>query len=411
MLHRLRTNAVAILASAIGILVVGWLDFYGYVWSDYDTEARPAFDALIHGHVLRALQVAPAYGGSLILRSPFALLPGLWGGGELAVYRSVALPCLAGAAAVGIVIVGQMRRAHRSRLARALLLALFVANPLTLRTGEFGHPEELLSAAFAVAAVLAATRGHVTWAGVLLGLAIANKEWAIIATGPVLLALPGARIRALLVAAGVVTVVLGPLLLAGRGFATQLSAAASLNSASPIFQPWQVWWFLGSHGAPVHGLFGGLKPGYRTGVGWAIALSHPLIVLISGPLTLLAARFSRARNTPMLLLALLLLLRAELDVWDTAYYLLPFVFALGTWEALTFERPPVGGLVATLATWGVFVWAPAHLGPDDQSLLFLAAAVPATASILIALYAPSGWRAALRADSHDIARTLAPRTG
>ena len=113
----------------------------------------------------------------------------------------------------------------------------------------------------------------------------------------------------------------------------------------------------------------------------------------------------------MLLLALLLLLRAELDVWDTAYYLLPFVFALGTWEALTFERPPVGALVATLATWGVFVWAPAHLGPDDQSLLFLAAAVPATASILIALYAPSGWRAALRADPHGIARTLAPRTG
>ena len=75
MLHRLRANAVAIVASVIGILVVVWLDFYGYVWSDYDTEARPAFDALIHGHVLRALQVAPAYGGSLILRSPFALLP------------------------------------------------------------------------------------------------------------------------------------------------------------------------------------------------------------------------------------------------------------------------------------------------------------------------------------------------
>ena len=286
-----------------------------------------------------------------------------------------------------------------------------MANPLTLRTGEFGHPEELLSAAFAVAAVLAATRGRVIWAGVLLGLAIANKEWAIIATGPVLLALPGARIRALLVAAGVVTVVLGPLLLAGRGFAAHLSAAASLNSASPIFQPWQVWWFLGSHGAPVHGLFGAPKPGYRAGVGWAITLSHPLIVLISGPLTLLAARFSRAKNTPMLLLALLLLLRAELDVWDTAYYLLPFVFALGTWEALTFERPPVGALAATVVTWAVFVWAPAHLGPDDQSLLFLTAAVPATASILLALYAPGGWLASLRTESHHPGRALAPRPG
>jgi hypothetical protein len=409
--RRLRINAPALAASSLGILAIGWLGFYGFAWSDYDNEAKPAYDALIAGHLLEALRLAPAYGGSLILRSPFALVPGLWGGGPLAVYRMVSLPCLIAAAAVGIWIVGQMRRLDRSRLARAVLLALFVANPITIRAGEIGHPEELLGAAAAIAAVLVASRGHNVWAGVLLGLAIANKEWAIVAIGPVLLALPGARLRTLAVAGGVVALVLAPLLLAGGGFSSQLSATASVNSASPIFQPWQVWWFLGAHGHAVHGLFGTTKPGYRAGVGWAIELSHPLIILIGAPLTVLAARMPRRPLAPLLLLALLLLLRAELDVWDTVYYALPFVLALGAWEALAHDQPPVGALLATVATWIVFVWSPGHLSPDLQSLLFLALALPATCGLGLALYLPSGSRARWPARAGADRGALAARLG
>lgn len=411
MASRARSHAVALFASAAGILLIGWLGFYGFAWTDYDNEAKPAFDALISGHLLRALQVAPAYGGSLILRAPFALLPGLWGGGPLAVYRAVSLPCLLLGGAVGVVIVGRMRAANRSRLARAVVLGLFVANPITIRAGELGHPEELISAACAVAAVLAAGRGRAVLAGVLLGLAIANKEWALVATGPVLLALPGARIRMLLVAGVVVAVVLGPLVIAGGGFSTQLRAAASVDSVSPIFQPWQAWWFLGRHGQLVHGLYGVAKPGYREGVGWAIALSHPLIVLISAPLTLLAARLPRREHAPLLLLALLLLLRAELDVWDTIYYLLPFVLALAAWEGLAHGRPPVGALVATVMAWVVFVWSPDHLSADQQSLLFLAAALPSTGALFAALYLPRGWRARRVADAGHGRRALRPRLG
>lgn len=389
MLTRLRPCAVGLAMSGLGILTILWLGFYGVAWTDYDNEARPAFSALIEGHVLRALQLAPAYGGSLVLRAPFALMPGLWGGGSLAVYRLVALPCLVVAAGVGLWIVREMRAAARSRLARALLLGLFVVNPITIRAGELGHPEELLSGALAVAAVLAAGRGRSVWAGVLLGIAIANKEWALVATGPVLLALPARRIRALLVTGVVVGAVVGPLVLAGGAFSARLAAAASVNSASPIFQPTQIWWFFGAHGHLVHGLFGDPKPGYRAGVGWAISLSHPLIILLSAPLTLLAAREPRRPHVGLLLLALLFLLRAELDVWDTIYYGLPFVLALATWEALSFERPPVCALAATAVAWIVFVWAPVNLTADGQSLLFLAAALPATGALLFALYAPS----------------------
>ena len=95
---------------------MAWLGLYGFAWSDYDTEARPAFDALTHGHVLEFLRLAPAYGGSLVERAPFALLPGLWGGGQLAVYRMVALPCLLAAAALGAWLVAQMRAAGRPTL-------------------------------------------------------------------------------------------------------------------------------------------------------------------------------------------------------------------------------------------------------------------------------------------------------
>ena len=93
---------------------MAWLGLYGFAWNDYDTEARPAFDALTHGHVLEFLRLAPAYGGSLVERAPFALLPGLWGGGQLAVYRMVALPCLLAAAALGVWLVAQMRAAGRA---------------------------------------------------------------------------------------------------------------------------------------------------------------------------------------------------------------------------------------------------------------------------------------------------------
>jgi uncharacterized membrane protein len=74
------------------------------------------------------------------------------------------------------------------------------STPVTLSAFQYGHAEELLGAVLCISAVLAAQRGHVHWATVLLGLAIVNKEWALLAIGPVLLALPSGRVRALAIA-------------------------------------------------------------------------------------------------------------------------------------------------------------------------------------------------------------------
>ncbi len=246
----MRENALCAFLAGAATATMAWLGLYGFVWSDYDEEARPAFDALTHGHVAEFLRLAPAYGGSLVERAPFALMPSLWGGGELAVYRTVAIPCLlAGGRAGRVAGRANAHAGTHNRRAKAVTLGLCVANPVTLYALEIGHPEELLGACLCVAAVLLASRGKWLWAGVLLGLAIANKEWALLALGPVLLALPARRRAACLASAGAAAAaVLGPLVLVGSGgFVAGTKAFAS--ASGEIFQPWQLWWFFG---APNH---------------------------------------------------------------------------------------------------------------------------------------------------------------
>lgn len=405
----LRENALCALAATGATAAVAWLGLYGFAWTDYEVEARAPLHALLQGHTTEFLRLAPVYGGSLVLRAPFALLAAVWGGGDLAVYRLLALPCLLAGAALGVWLVSEMRRRGRSPLARGVALALCVANPLTLSAIEVGHPEELLGGALCVAAVLFAARGQALWAGVLLGAAIANKEWALLALAPVLLALPSRRALCLLSAAAVAGAVLAPLALVHAGnFVAETRATASTSSA--IFQPWQVWWFLGHHGAVVHGTFGRIKPGYRTAPGWIGGVSHPLILVVALPLAGLlwwrtrrpAARvrvYARTRRTAiasgraiaserqaLLLLALLLLARCILDTWDTAYYAIPFLLALTTWEALGPRGLPVLALAATALAWIDFEWLRVHAGADAQAALFLAWAPPLAVGLALALY-------------------------
>jgi len=415
-----RENAVCVLAAAGASAVMAWLGLYGFGWSDYEVEAEPSFSALTHGHVLEFLRLAPAYGGSLIERAPFALLPGLWGGGQLAVYRMVALPGLLAAAALGVWLCARMRATGRPVLWRAVALGVCVANPLTLRALELGHPEELVGAALCVAAVLAAARGHSIWAGMLLGLAIANKEWALIAAGPVLLALPGrsilpnerpedlswsrvcARVRggrehiACLASAGTVsTVVLGPLLLVSSGGFVSGTTVAASPGASIIFKPWQVWWFFGHYSKRALGPLGVHQAGYRIGPSWTGTVSHPLIVVVglglAGALWL-QRRYRAGGGTvserdALLLLVLALLLRCVLDTWDESYYLLPFIFALLAWEVSDDNaRPPVLALASTVLAWLSFQSLTGHVSPDVQAAFFLVWTLPLGAWMALRLY-------------------------
>jgi hypothetical protein len=403
----LHESAVCLLLAAVGTAIMGWLGLYSFAWNDYDNEARPAVEALVHGHLTEFLRLAPAYGGSLILRAPFAFVPDLWGGGELAVYRMVALPCLIAAGALGVYFVAKLRTYHAGKLSRAVALGVCVANPVTLRALEVGHPEDLLGAALCVAAVLLAEHDRPLLSGLVLGAAIANKEWALLALGPVLVVAPSRKLVYVLVSGAVAGVLLAPLALAGSGsFLADTRGAAA--PPSTIFQPWQLWWFLGHHGTIVRGLYGEIKPGYRAAPAWIGAISHPLIILIGAPLTALCWRRERRAGDAFCLLALLMLLRCMLDTWDTMYYALPFIFALLGWEVMAFERPPVLSLIASGSAWLIFQWLPLHVSADEQALLFLLFSMPALVAIAGWLYAPKAYLTlASRVNAHFPSRSLA----
>jgi hypothetical protein len=388
---RLRDHGTALAFAALGVWAMSWVSLYGFGWNDYSTEVRPAYDALVAGHVWQFVQLAPGYGGSLELRAPFALLPALWGGREVAVYQLVSIPCLIAAALLGVWLLAQMRALGRDRLARATTLALCVANPVSLYALQGGHAEELLGAVLCVTAVLAAQRGHANWAGVALGLAIVNKQWALLAIGPVLVALPSRQLRALAISGAIALIFYAPLWIvayAGHSATGAAGGALAGSSGGVIFQPWQLWWFLGSHGAIVHSAAGVVKVGYRTPPGWIQSIDHPLLVLLGVPVTLLAVRRGRRAADAMLLLALLMAIRFAFDTWDTVYYPLPFIFALIAWESLERRRPPVLALAASVAVWLVFVVVPEHASADAQSVAFLLFAVPTLLALGRAVLAP-----------------------
>jgi len=386
--RRLRDHGLAIAFAAACVWATAYVSLFGFAWNDYESEALPAYTALTGGHLWRFLTLAPAYGGSLELRAPFALLPGLWHGGADAVYRAVSIPCLIAAAVLAIWLVAQMRALGQARLARATTLALCIFNPATLSALQYGHAEEVLGAVLCVAAVLTAQRGHATWAGVLLALAIVDKEWALLAVGPVLLALPAGRRRSLVVAGTVTALFYLPLLLpaiVNQSSLTGFGPVAAARGGS-IFQPWQLWWFLGTHAHVVRDSAGLVKVGYRAPPTWLANVSHPLIIALSVPLTLLAAR--RRRADAMLLLVLLMALRCALDTWDFAYYALPFILALLAWESLGRRRPPVFALMASLSVWLLFSEAPGHISPDGMAAAFAALTLPTLFALAVALYRP-----------------------
>ena len=376
----------AIVALAIaGTLGMVWAKSWQVTLDDYGAEALRPLNALLHAHIGLFVRIAPSYGPSLLLRAPFALIASLAHGTELLVYRFSALPCLLALAALAVWITPRLRAAGRGWFSILLTIAVCVLNPVTYYAMAIGHPEEALGAVLCVAAVLSALRGQSTWAGLLLGLAIANKQWAVVAVGPVLVALPGQRVRALLVAGGVAGALLGPLALAAANV-RDASLRVTVSDGGTFFYPQQLWWFFGIHGHWVPAMRGQLMPGFRFPPGWLQGRAHILIGWIGLPLSYLAARRRIAREDALVLLAFLLLLRCALDPWDLVYYPLPFIIALLSWETLVKGRAPIAAAIATIVTYVVFELLPAHLSANQEALSFIVPCVLALAALAFVVY-------------------------
>jgi hypothetical protein len=368
---------IAILATAAGLAVTAYAANAATGLArlnDFYREAAPSYLALMHGHFVSFAKLTPAYGGSLVLRAPFAMVPALWGGSLRSVYFASALPCVFAAVAFCVWLAAQPRRHGASWPARIVAIVCCFGNPIVLIVLFGGHPEEVLGAVLCVAAVVLAANGRAEWAGILAGLAVANKPWALVAVPVVVAALPARRGRALLLAVGSAGAVLLPLAVAR---AHGLTAAANGADVGTIFNPPQLlWWF-----------------GHRS---WIVREARPGIVLVSLLLTLLwcgarrraaPTRESRAHDA-LLLLALLLLLRAALDPWNNLWYHIPFLFALLAFEVRS-GRTPLLMATCTIALLIVVPVRSVPISTDLRAALYAVIVLPMITALAARLYLPS----------------------
>ena len=353
-------------AFAGAVLLLASHDVY---WiADFTTESLPAYQALIDGRLSLYFERIPAYAGfATIVGGPASLLTGLFGREETMVFRLIALPGLIGLAAIGTTLAVPARAAGRRYW--WLFAVMGMGGVLTYSTLTYGHPEDLLAAAGAVGAVLAARSGRVGWAGALLVVGVLAKQWAVLAILPAAFAAPRGALRIVAAgAAGTLVAVALPFLFAREGGAT-------VTSTGLMFHPHQIWWPFGVPAAPDF-----IKAGHgtRMGPGWLQPLTRPLIVASGAALALvwrLRSGRERNRDDALGVLALAMLLRCMLDPWDLVYYHVPLIVALAAWEARRGRELPVLSVAASACAWLTFVVYDAHTG-DGPYFAYLAWTLP-----------------------------------
>ena len=338
-------------------LLVGacfWLAFTNTSTGDWTGDAAPAVGALAHADFSDFLHAAPIMGPfASVVQAPFWLL----GGSALAGFQWACLGCLLAAAGLGWYLAALAGRRGAGDLFQLLQALLCVVNPLTVEALRIGHPEEILTAALAVGAVAAAAEGRSSPAGVLLGLAIASKQWAVLAIFPVLMALPRGRLRCAAAGAAVLAALTLPALVVAPSafFETQGNAA----SGGKLATIWSAWYPVTQD--TVRDLPGGLTTTVHELPGAVQTVTHSLIVVlvVLVPLALWAwrGRFRLGGGEAMALLALLALLRCALDPVDNLYYHAPLLLALLGWDAYSPGRLPLRGLAGTAVALLFWRWS------------------------------------------------------
>jgi hypothetical protein len=328
-------RAAPALACAAVVLYLGSRQVF---WSDYFTEAWPAYLGLRVRGLSEFFRLTPAYAGfTTIIGAPLAKL----GFHMDATFRLDALPGI-------LVLAGLGAALHVRERAHAVLAILLTAgSPAAFLALDAGHPEDVLAGAAAVAGVLAATRNRVNASTALIALAVIAKQTAVLAVLPAALALPKPKLRTLIVPAAAALAVYGGLQL------LRPEGAHTAAMAGSFFHPWQVWWPLGVPSSPAWAAAG---HGATTSPAWLAPIPHPLIVALALPLSAAwwwRTGHDRPREDALALLALISLERCLLDPWNMGYYHLPLLLALAAWETEK-RRPPYIAFAATAAVWLTF---------------------------------------------------------
>ena len=346
--------------------------------NDFYREALPAYLALTHGHLLAFLQLGPTYVGSLVLRAPFAIIPSIWGGGPRELYFASALPCMIALAGFCTWLAAQPRRRGGVTWASRLSpVVICICNPLTLIALFGGHPEEILGAVLCVGAVVLAVKQRPAWAGVLVGLAVVNKSWALVAVPVVFAVMPAPRRRGVIAFLATAGLLLGPIIFARtHGVASGVSATVSASSIGGIFNPPQLLWWFGPNA-------------------WIVQESRALIVAVAIGFGALWWIVRGRPGSPMpklpealLLLALVFLARAALDPWNNVYYHVPFLFALIAYEASVGRMPLLTVLYTILLLIVVPVSGVPHMSTDLRAASYAAVVVPTFGWLAAKAYFP-----------------------
>lgn len=311
-------------------------------------NAAPGIEALLHGSLAGYLSHQPLIGlTTILLRLPFAAVAPSTGGG-IRIYQFGALACMVPLALAAAWLVSARDITPAQRLLRLLAAVLVVESPILFQTLAVGHPEDVVAAVLASAAVVAATRGHPRWAAVLLGLAIGAKEWALIAVPPVMIAAEGRRREVTLIAAGLVALLCGLVWVADP---PALGRALHSEGATRLIGPLNVLWPLGS---PMHlpdgkPLLPRLLP---------LGLSRTGGTLVAGAVAapgligwFVHARRRGASCDPLAVLALLGVLRCLCDPGIEEYYWVAALIPIATWEAVRNRLP----LLTALSGIGVML--------------------------------------------------------
>ena len=366
-------------------------------------DPAPAIDALASGDVSGFFHAQRLMGPvSLLLRAPFVAVAG---GDQVSRYRAGLLACMLALALLGAVLA--WIAARRGRPWWFVLLAGIgpVVNPATIAVLGWGHPEEILGGVLVAAAALALCRERPELAGLLAGLALANKLWALVAVPALLLAagpLAWRRFAAVaVVTAGVligVTAVTAP-----ARFSDNVHAIGRLGSVAGTVSVTNAWFPLAHEAQAV------VPVGYDAAgnvvqqqiTGWALSQVLAKVARIAILLAALGAaalwwarRDSSGREGAILAIALALLMRCILDPGTYSYYHAPFIIVLAAYEAVVARRVPWLSFTAAAA-----IAAFSHFVPDihDQKLLdalYLAWSVPLAVVMALVLARAQPARAA-----------------
>src|SRR3954469_13976856 len=396
-----RGLAAALVAAAVVCAFVAWgsplgVDYlappcHPYVCDD----AGPPLEALAGGDLHGFFAEPPPMGSfSLLVRAPFAAAVKAAGGGghaSLYMYRAGAFACLLALALLAVWTMRAMVARGRPRLGAWLVPAAVLAGPLSYAALKYGHPEELLGAALCVGGVLAAGRGRSPWAGLMLGCAIATKQWAILAVPVAIVAAPRGRVRVPAFAAAAAGLLTLPMMLAdpSRFWLAQKSVGIATTFTHTVTAS-NVWFvFAQGSTAPTQ-----TPDGVRVVTQYSLSdglghLTHPLVVLLALAAIVGYAVRRRAADAEeaLQLLALVFLVRCVFDPLTYSYHHAPFLVALLVYEGLRRRAPVMSAFAIAALLAMTYVVAPAH----DATLLnlfYLAWSLPLTAALALSTLAP-----------------------